>query len=276
MVNAVILGGGKIDERLQGYFQGASKGLIPLANRSCIEYVLEALRTTDGVERIALVGPTELTDLPAARLADVHVPEPAGIVDKLVAATEALGDDKRLLFASCDAPLVTPESLADLIRRDLNECAALLPLVAEPVAVKAYPDKHWYFVKLRDAVIVGCNFLVIDPRLLLQQVERAREMESARQKPWRLALMLGLPFLLRFKLGRLGIADCEARISQLIGAPCRSMFTEHAELAVDLDRPEDVPVIERALLDRESGAPRAAASRPAGRRSGMPLRPGQG
>jgi molybdopterin-guanine dinucleotide biosynthesis protein A len=276
MVSAVILGGGEIDERLRGYFQGASKGLIPVANKTCIEYVLEAVRATEGVEKVALVGPTELTDLPAARLADVHVPEPAGIVDKLVAATEVLGDDKRLLFASCDAPLATPGSLADVIRHDPGDCAALLPLVKEPVALKAFPDKHWYFVKLRDAVIVGCNVMILDPRLLLQQVERAREMENARQKPWRLALMLGLPFLLRFKLGRLGIADCEERISQLIGAPCRSMFTEHAELAVDLDRPEDVPVIERALVDRERGARQSAESRPAKRHTGMPLSPAQG
>ena len=254
MVNAVILGGGKIDERLQDYFQGASKGLIPVNNRSCIEYVLEAVRATEGVDKVALVGPSELTDLPAARLADLHVPEPAGIVDKLVAATEALGDDKKLLFAGCDAPLVTPESLADTIERDPGECAAVLPLVTEPVALEAFPDKHWYFVKLRDAVIVGCNVMVLDPKLLFRNVERAREMENARQKPWRLALMLGLPFLLRFKLGRLGIADCEKRVSELIGAPCRAQITQYAELAVDLDRPEDVPVIEAALRAREEGA----------------------
>jgi molybdopterin-guanine dinucleotide biosynthesis protein A len=254
MVNAVILGGGKIDERLQDYFKGASKGLIPVNNKSCIEYVLEAVRATESVEKVALVGPSELTDLNGARLADVHVPEPAGIVDKLVAATEVLGDDQKLLFASCDAPLVTPESLADLIERDPGDCAALLPLVKEPVALKAFPDKHWYFVKLQDAVIVGCNVMVLDPKLLLQNIEQAREMESARQKPWRLALILGLPFLFRFKLGWLSIADCEKRISEIIGAPCRSMFTEYAELAVDLDRPEDVPVIEAALLDRERGA----------------------
>lgn len=274
MVNAVILGGGKIDERLQDYFRGASKGLIPVDNQTCIEYVLEAVRATEEVEKVALVGPAELTDLSAARLADVHVPEPAGIVDKLTAATEVLGLDKRLLFASCDAPLMRPEALADVIRRDPGDCAALLPLVKESVALKAFPDKHWYFVKLRDAVVVGCNVMVLDPRLLLQHVGRAREIENARQKPWRLALMLGLPFLLRFKLGRLGIADCEKRISELIGAPCRSMFTEYAELAVDLDRPEDVPVIERALLDRERDARQSAGVQTAGRRR-MPASPRQ-
>lgn len=276
MVNAVILGGGKIDERLEDYFQGASKGLIPVDNRTCIEYVLEAVRATEEVEKVALVGPTELNDLSAARLADVYVPEPAGIVDKLVAATEALGHEKKLLFASCDAPLMTPEGLADVIRHDAGDCAALLPLVAEPVALRAFPDKHWYFVKLHDAVIVGCNVMVLDPKLLLQHVERAREMENARQKPWRLALMLGLPFLVRFKLGRLGIADCEKRISELIGAPCRSMFTDYAELAVDLDRPEDVPVIERALLDRERDVRRSVESSITKRRSPLPASPKQG
>jgi molybdopterin-guanine dinucleotide biosynthesis protein A len=250
MVNAVILGGGEIDERLQDYFEGASKGLIPVANKPCIEYVLEAVRATDAVEQVALVGPPELNDLAAARLADVYVPEPAGIVDKLVAATEVLGDDKKLLFVGCDAPLVTPEGLVDVIERDPGGGAAVLPLVEESVALKAFPDKHWYFVKLRDAVIVGCNVMLFDPKLLLQNVDRAREMENARQKPWRLALMLGLPFLIGFKLGRLTIADCEKRISEIVGAPCRSILTEYAELAVDLDRPEDVPVIEQAVQAR--------------------------
>jgi choline kinase len=57
MVNAVVLGGGGGEVRLAGFYEGPSKGLIEVAGRPCLEYVLTALRATSGVGRIALAGP---------------------------------------------------------------------------------------------------------------------------------------------------------------------------------------------------------------------------
>jgi hypothetical protein len=67
---------------------------------------------------------------------------------------------------------------------------------------------------------------------------------------------LGPGFLLRFKLGLLSQDYCERFFSDFLKAPCRAMICRHWRLAIDLDRPEDVPMLERALRERGRGCGR--------------------
>jgi molybdopterin-guanine dinucleotide biosynthesis protein A len=116
-VNAVVLGGsGAVDERLARIYQGPTEGLIELAGLPAVQYLLEALRASPAIHRIALAGPPALLEHAGAALADVRLAEAETIVDKLSAA--ALNDGRKLLMATCDIPLVTPEVIADLDRQE--------------------------------------------------------------------------------------------------------------------------------------------------------------
>ena len=75
-------------------------------------------------------------------------------------------------------------------------------------------------------------------------------LEALRRHPTRMALRWGLPFLIKFKLGLLSLDYCERFFSEFLKAPCRGMISRHSALAMDLDRPEDVPLLERALRSR--------------------------
>ena len=68
-----------------------------------MEHVLEALRATPEVARIALAGPAAIFDHAVARLVDVELPGESSIVDKLFAAA-AFDDDHKLLMVPCDTP----------------------------------------------------------------------------------------------------------------------------------------------------------------------------
>jgi len=263
MVNAVVVGGG-MDARLAGRFREASKGLIAIGGKPCAQHVLEAVRATAGVERIALVGPPALVEsasggwarLPARRPAggaEVRLVEEGSIVAKLLAATAALGSERKLLLVTCDIPLVTPEGLGEVIGRCPEECAFFHPLVEKSAAVREFPEHKWVFLKLREGEVVTTNVFVLDPGWLLRRGDLARELETLRRHPARLALRWGLGFLLKFKLGLLSLAYCEQFFSEFLGGPCRGMICEDTALAMDLDRPEDVGMLERALAAREAG-----------------------
>lgn len=253
MVNAVVLGGGgRPDERLAELYQGPSKGLIQLGGRPSVQYVLEALRATQGVGRIALAGPSALLDHPAAQLADLRLEEESGIVEKLAAAARAFGDGRRLLMASCDIPLATPSVYSDIIERCPEETAFFHPLVSKPAALRDFPQHKWVFLKLRDGAVVTTNVIILDPTWIDRRPDMALKIEELRRRPIRMALQWGLLFLLKFKLGLLSLDYCERFFSDFLQAPVRGAITDHTELAMDLDRPEDAPMLERWLASREA------------------------
>jgi GTP:adenosylcobinamide-phosphate guanylyltransferase len=254
MVNAVVLGGGgEADERLASFYGGPSKGLIQLAGKPSFQYVLEALRETPSVAKIALAGPRALLDHPAAALAHVLLEEEGGIVEKLQAGAAALGEERKLLMVTCDIPLATPEIFADTIARCPAEAVFFHPLVQKPAAVRDFPEHKWVFLKLRDGEVVTTNVMILDPGLLARRPDLARMMEELRRHPVRLALQWGLGFLLRLKLGLLSLDYCERFFSDFLKAPCRGAITTHTELAMDLDRPEDAPMLEACLRRRGGG-----------------------
>jgi CTP:molybdopterin cytidylyltransferase MocA len=261
MVNAVVLGGGGEDQRLAGYYEGPTKGLIPLCGKPSVQWVLEALRRTSGVERIALAGPAALLEHPASALADVRLAqrpalreaEGSSIVGKLTAAAEAFDDGRKLLMATCDIPLATPASLADTITRCPDDCAFFHPLVEKAAALRDFPAHQWVFLKLRDGEVVTTNVIILDPVWLRRRPELAQTLEALRRHPVRMALRWGVGFLIRFRLGLLSLAYCENVFSKILQAPCRGAITSHSDLAMDLDRPEDVPMLERALQSRGAG-----------------------
>lgn len=247
-VNAVVLGGsGAVDERLAPIYQGPSKGLVLLRGRPAVEYVLEALRASSAVHQIALAGPPALLDHPCARLADIRLAEAGTIVDKLTAAGRAFGDGRKLFMASCDIPLVTPEVIADTVSLCPEESVFFHPLVAKAAAVRGFPEHQWVFLKLRDGPVVTTNVAILDPEWLTRRPDVAQMIEQLRRHPVRMALQWGLGFLVRFKLGLLSLDYCERFFSDFLKAPVRSAITAHTELAMDLDRPEDVPMLEGAL-----------------------------
>jgi hypothetical protein len=237
MLNAVILGGSGMDERLTGAYDLPTEGFIALNGKACVEHLLEAARNTPEIDRIALAGPPVLLDHPSPSPADVKLPQEGSIVEKLLAATEALGQDRKLLMFSCDIPLVTP----DVLRRCPDGAAFFHPLVEQAAAVRDFPDHRWTFLKLREGQVVTTNIVIMDPEWLVTQPDLARTIEDLRRHPVRMALRWGLAFLLRFKLGMLSLDYCDDFFSRILDAPCRGAICGHTALAMDLDRPEDVP-----------------------------------
>ncbi len=171
------------------------------------------------------------------------------IVEKLTAAAKEFEDGRKLFMVTCDIPLVTPQVLGDTIARCPEEAVFFHPLVAKSAATSAFPEHKWVFLKLREGKVVTTNVVILDPEWLLRRPDLARMIEDLRRHPARMALRWGLGFLIRFKLGLLSLASCERFFSDFLQAPVRGAIILHAELAMDLDRPGDAPMLE-AWLER--------------------------
>ena len=76
---------------------------------------------------------------------------------------------------------------------------------------------------------------------------------AARKHPFKLASLFGWDLLARFAVGRLTIAQAEARAAKLLRAPVRALVSPYPETAVNVDRPSDV-ALARRLVSRASAS----------------------
>jgi GTP:adenosylcobinamide-phosphate guanylyltransferase len=84
----------------------------------------------------------------------------------------------------------------------------------------------------------------------MEAVRFWRGMERNRKKPWRLMAAAGLPTLYRYLRGRLDLAAAFERLSVVSGARVRPVLLAQPEAAIDVDKPEDLALVERILAER--------------------------
>jgi len=104
MVNSLIMVG-----------RSNKEGLISILGKPVISYVIDALRASDGMSEIALVGPGELDDYSFARDVDLLLEEGEDDTENAMMAVESLGEDKNILMVTPDLPLLNPESINNFI-----------------------------------------------------------------------------------------------------------------------------------------------------------------
>ncbi len=236
-MNAVVLAGGSPADPLAARFGVASKTLVPVHGRPMVEYTLESLRGA-GIERIVYVGPpTELSPAP-----DVVVPDKGSLIANLEAGLAEAGSD-RVVVASGDNPFITTEAIVWLLE-NAPDAALVYPIIPKEAVEKRWPGMRRTYAKLRDGVFTGGNVIILDRRLFERALPMARKIIELRKKPLALARLIGFGVLLKLILGRLTIAEVEARAEKLFGVPMKALITPYPEVGVDADSEEDFKWLE--------------------------------
>lgn len=254
-VTVVVLAGGRPDPALTG--APLPKAFAPLCGRTMVEFVLDALRGTNRTGRIVLVGPETPPPAVAASV-DATVRERGGLLENLAAALTGLPAEVPVLAVAADVPLLTPRAVSAFLDAALALDADMVyGVVPRADVMRAYPDARKTFVRLRDGVFTGGSLVLLRPRAF----ERARPVLErairARKRPWDLARLFGPSTLLGLATGRLRIAGLEARVARIAGVRARALICHEAEIAVDVDRSEDLAMAERWLTPR-TAAPHVA------------------
>jgi len=243
--NAVVLGGGDPGDPLAVAHGASVKALIDVNGKPMGQYVLEALRASGRVARVAYVGP--LTEDMRA-LVDVEVPDAGSLLGNLEAGAAALGAQSRVLVVTADVPLMTGEMLRDVL--DASPDAGLVyPVVRRDACEAAFPGVKRTYARLVDGTFTGGNVFLLDPALIPRFMPKLRQLLALRKRPVALARLIGFGVLVRLLTGRLRIEDLERRVSGMLGVSARALVTGHAPVGADVDKEEDLTLV-RARMTR--------------------------
>lgn len=258
-VTALVLAGRRGGEDPLARAAGVShKCLIPVGGRPMLVRVLTALA---GCRAIGLIGVSiddpdaaraVIAAMPADTVARVRVFSSADSPSASVSAgMDELDQPPPLLVTTADHPLLTPE-LVELFIAEAALSGADLAVGMAPAAsvLAAYPEAKRTWLRFRDGRYTGCNlfaFLTAESRGVL---DFWRRIESERKRPLRIVRAFGVTSLVAYLSGRLTLAAALRRASHRVGADVRAVVLRQADAAVDVDKEEDLALVEQILVDR--------------------------
>ena len=248
-VDAVVLGGGDgavIDPNCR------FKGLVPLAGKPLVEWVVDAMREAEFIAEVVVVVPTA-EDLGAwADLVDKLVVGRGGFMDNVIAGTSSFREDRPVLIATGDMPLLSGEAIDDFITRSFAADAKFsYPIISRADMDTQYPGSPRTYVRVDGTEVTGGNMMLADPLLVRRNAEVGQSLFGARKSPLAMARILGWRFVLKLAVGRLDVAELEATMARVLGGPTSAIRTPFASIGVDVDKAADVELTERIL--RETG-----------------------
>jgi GTP:adenosylcobinamide-phosphate guanylyltransferase len=251
MVDAVVLAGGDgavLDPACR------FKGLLPIAGKPMVEWVVDALNSAETVREVAVVVPTaENLGAWVDRTGKLVVSN-GSFVDNIIAGVGAFRADRQVLLVTGDIPALTSEAVDSFVRQSMATGAqATYPLIREADMLEQYPGSERTFVRLADGKVTGGNMMLVEPVLLDRNREIGGRIFATRKNPIAMARVIGVRFVVRLVLGKLTVAEVEAKLGELIGGTGAAVYTSEASIGADVDKPVDVIVAERVLYSRVRG-----------------------
>jgi molybdopterin-guanine dinucleotide biosynthesis protein A len=252
-MDCVVVAGGRpeSDDPLFAYTQGKPKALLELAGGPLIHHVLSSLLDSSEIDRIVVVG-LEPTDLQRFAGSLASISDQGSLIANGLAGVAYLQSQRpgirHILFTSADIPAVNNAIVDDIVSscRPYDRSAYYF-MVERQVMESHYPGSNRTYVPLKDMAVAGADMFIADARLADGNSQLLQAMAAGRKQAWKLARIVGPSTLLSLWLHRLTLTDIERRAEKVLGAPVSVRLTDHAQLAMDIDKPEQL------LLLRELG-----------------------
>ncbi len=253
-MHCLIIAGGQVrpEDPLYPYSNGRPKALIDMGGQTMLERVVGALQASRHVEDILVVGLD-----PAA--AGQHfarpvesLPDQGSMVGNMLAGCDWFlrhrPDAPAMLGCSADIPAITPAMVDAFIEACRPwEHAVYYNFVTRETLESRFPNSNRTYSKLNGMEVAGGDMVIVQPSVAERNRALIDMVTQARKHPWRIARIVGLPFLLKFLFHRVTFADIEATAGRILGAPVKIVLGSPAEMAMDADKPYQVDML-RAVL----------------------------
>jgi GTP:adenosylcobinamide-phosphate guanylyltransferase len=247
-VDAVILAGGdgEVIDPTQRF-----KGLVPIAGKPLVEWVVDAFRSSSLIGEIAVVIPTAENLGAWVDRVDKLVVSDREFMDNAIAGAASFRSDRPVLVATGDIPLLTGAAIDAFIEIGLATGAEFVyPLVPQQAVEGAYPGSQRTYFKLKSGRYTGGNAMIVDPRLLPAARDLGQRLFNDRKNAVALVRAAGVGFVVKFLFGRLVPEDLADKIRELLGGSGAAVVLDDPSIAMDVDKPADLQLVEPILLRR--------------------------
>lgn len=246
--DALVVAGGKNDKALKKISDKEYESLIEIDGKPMVQHVIDAVKDVEEINNIVIVGPEQLNEV-TENEHDIIIPE-GRIVNNIKRGIEALNNQNHILIITSDIPLVTPGIIQEFINRckEEDKYDLFYPVVSKEINLKKYPEIERTYVHLNEGIFTGGNLVLVSPKIIQGPLDWYNKILSLRKKPFKMSKMLGFKFIIKFIFRRLTFSEVEARISDIIGHECKTLILEYPEIGFDVDKPNDLKMMQEKYL----------------------------
>ncbi len=243
-VPAIVLAGGKASPEFAAAAGVEKRCLLRVRGKTLLEIVVDALRSSERVGRILVVG-----DLAVPEGLE-KVAEGDTFVANLFRGLEWCRDEPYALVATSDMPFIRGETVSRLVERgEALQADFVYPIVPVDLCLQAYPTMHRTSLPLREGRFTGGNAVLLRPNVFLEQRSYIEQAYAQRKRPLRLAMMLGpgialaVAVSLMTRRGLVRLPTLERAATKLLHAKARALIMSDPDIAADIDRPGDLEAL---------------------------------
>lgn len=231
------------------------KALAPVVGIPMLWRVVQALRASSRIRRIVLQSnaPAMFDAIPELRqeIAAGHIeilPAAASPAQSVAQAMASLGGELPMLVTTSDHPLLTPPMIDHFCDQASASGAQIaVGLAPASMVLAKYPGALRTFYKLGDERYSGCNLFALLGADARKAIEFWVRLEQHRKNPWRLIAAIGLRPLMVYLLQKPDLERAMRELSRVIGVEGRAVAMPFAEAPIDVDKPEDLKLVEEIL-----------------------------
>lgn len=260
-MDVIITAGHSAEEKdpLYERTQGRNKALMPLAGRPMIAYVVDALAGIGEPGHILIYGLPENhgLDLPPGVLC---LPGRGGIVANVEAGLAQLRElgsaSEYTILTSSDIPLIT----AACVDAHIADCFAAgrgydmyFTVVNTALMDARFPGARRSFLRLKDGAFTAGDLHLLRRGAPVTQRDLWNKLVLTRKNALRQALLIGVIPLLKVLTRRLTLPEAERIFERRFGLRGRVVTARFPELGMDVDKPGQAEIAERALLAGRAG-----------------------
>ncbi|HEY1606857.1 MAG TPA: NTP transferase domain-containing protein [Allosphingosinicella sp.] len=253
---AILLAGERPGE--SGFARGrgvSAKALIPVAGEPMLARVARALLAAPSVTRILV-----LTQAPERLRSEVPrwlAEEPrigwAASSDTIAASIRVVAGGAEapwpLLVTTADHALLTPEMVEAFLAGSEGADVAFA-MVERRTVEAAWPETKRTWLKARGGQYSGANLFALANEQAGRALDLWAGIERDRKKAWRLLAFLGPSILIGALTRTLTLQGAATRIGRKLGFGAKAVILPFAEAAIDVDKPQDLELVERILAGR--------------------------
>lgn len=246
-MNVIVLAGEKKDTNNNGE-EKINKAFYKIKDKYMIEYVVETLRKSSLISKIAVVGPKYQLETVIGDIVDNIAEGTDSIVSNILIALEYFPGEKEILIVTSDIPMITREAIEDFIIRCKQKNVDLCySIVDKKVNNQKYPGVRRTYARLWEGQFTGGNVFYFNPEVKDKCKDFVEKMLDYRKSPTKMARVLGFAFLLRLALGVLTIKAIQNKCESLLEIRAAAIISPYPEIGNDVDRLSDLEFIEKYM-----------------------------
>jgi molybdopterin-guanine dinucleotide biosynthesis protein A len=255
-LTALVLAGTRAGgDPLAAHAGVSHKALIQIGGRTMLERVVSALVDVPEVARVvvAIERPELVAALPAMPKAVTAMPASSGPSASVAAALDA--HRTPMLVTTADHALLRAAWISEFLSKVPTAADAVVALARKDAVTAAAPNTQRTYLRFADGDYSGCNLFLLSTPAAGRVVRLWQDIEAQRKRPVQMLRRLGIGYALRYRLGRLTLAQALGRLGELAGdAQVSACALNDGRAAIDVDKPADLELV-RALAADEVRSP---------------------